>query len=67
MILVLRVKLGIRNTIINNFNFLNNRADKGALWENFFILERLKYREYHNIYANQYFWRTYDGNEIDLV
>lgn len=59
--------LGVRNTVINNFNFLENRADKGALWENFLIIERLKYRSYHKIYTNQYFWRTYDGSEIDLV
>lgn len=59
--------LGIRNAIINNFNFLDMRNDVGALWENFMILERLKYRSYNDIYANQYFWRTYDGSEIDLV
>lgn len=59
--------LGIRNAIINNFNFLANRNDAGALWENFMIIERLKYRTYHNVHANQYFWRTYDGSEVDLV
>ena len=59
--------LGIRNTIINNFNFLESRNDTGALWENFLIVERLKYRQYHNLYASQYFWRTYDGSEVDLV
>ena len=31
------------------------------------VVERMKYREYHRIDANQYFWRTYDGSEIDLV
>lgn len=59
--------LGIRNAVINNFNFLANRDDTGALWENFMIIERLKYRAYHNMYADQYFWRTYDGSEVDLV
>ena len=59
--------LGIRNAIINNFNFLDSRDDIGRLFENFMIVERLKYREYHQIYADQYFWRTYDGSEVDLV
>lgn len=59
--------LGIRNSLINNFNGLDNRNDIGGLWENFLILERLKFREYNNIQASQFFWRTYDGAEIDLV
>ena len=59
--------LGIRNAVINNFNPLNKRDDLGALWENFIVVERMKYREYHRIEANQYFWRTYDGSEVDLV
>jgi len=59
--------IGIRNAVINNFNMPDNRDDTGALWENFLMVERLKYREYHSIYASQYFWRTYDGTEIDLI
>lgn len=59
--------VGIRNAIINNFNPLDKRDDLGALWENFMVVERMKYREYHHIETNQYFWRTYDGSEVDLV
>lgn len=59
--------VGIRNAVINNFNPIDKRDDLGALWENFMVVERMKYREYHRIEANQYFWRTYDGSEIDLV
>lgn len=59
--------LGIRNALINNFNPLDLRSDIGALWENFLIVERMKLRQYKIIYASQYFWRTYDGAEIDLV
>jgi|GEM_PF-5663836 len=33
----------------------------------FLIVERLKYRENSDVFANQYFWRTYDKGEIDLV
>lgn len=59
--------LGIRNALINNFNFIDSRNDVGALWENFMIIERLKYQAYHKIYSNNYFWRTYDGSEIDFI
>ncbi len=59
--------LGIRNAVINNFNFTKERNDMGQLWENFILLERMKFQAYHKIYANNYFWRTYDGAEVDLV
>lgn len=58
---------GIRNAVIQQFNGLEDRADIGALWENFIFCERLKKRSYENIYGHMYFWRTYDGAEIDLV
>lgn len=58
---------GIRNAVIAQFNNLDQRADCGALWENFIIMEREKYRTYHTIPANVYFWRTYKQQEIDLI
>lgn len=58
---------GIRNALINNFNELSARNDVGQLWENFLFIERLKKQEYQKIYANDYFWRTWDGKEIDFV
>ncbi|MBU4311295.1 MAG: ATP-binding protein [Candidatus Omnitrophica bacterium] len=58
---------GVRNALINNFNPLSMRDDIGMLWENYCIVERLKKREYLNIQANSYFWRTYDHKEIDLI
>ena len=59
--------VGIRNAVIDNFNPLNTRDDVGALWENFIFMERLKKRSYQKIYANMYFWRTWQQQEIDLV
>lgn len=59
--------LWIRNILLNNFTFLENRDDKWALRENFVILERMKRRKYHKNYAYQYFWRDYNKNEIDLI
>lgn len=58
---------GIRNAIINNFNNLGTRDDIGMLWENYLFIERLKKQTYHRIFADNYFWRTYDRQEIDLV
>lgn len=58
---------GIRNMIINNLNPLDLRNDKGALWENFLISERIKFQAYHQQYTNNYFWRTVQKQEIDFV
>lgn len=58
---------GIRNAVIKNFNNLNTRDDIGSLWENYLVAERLKKQEYKQIYSNNYFWRTWDGQEIDWV
>ena len=41
--------------------------DKGALWENFLISERLKNNHYNKRYVNSYFWRTHDRAEIDYI
>jgi len=58
---------GIRNSLIAQFNGLSQRNDIGQLWENFIFIERLKHRAHQSIYANMYFWRTYNQQEIDLV
>ncbi len=58
---------GIRNALINNFNPFATRNDQGMLWENFLFIERIKTREYLRIPANNFFWRTYDQKEIDMV
>ena len=59
--------LGVRNILIKNLNPLDIRNDAGFLWENFCILERIKRNKYNNIFANYYFWRTYDQKEIDFI
>ncbi len=60
---------GIMNAVVNNFNSFTMRSgdDVGALWENFIVSERLKKQEYARILSNNYFWRTYERQEIDLV
>jgi predicted AAA+ superfamily ATPase len=58
---------GIRNALIDNFSPLDNRIDKGALFENFFISERQKQYQRLGDNTHPHFWRTKDGSEIDLV
>ncbi len=58
---------GIRNAIIANFASLEQRNDVGFLWENYLISERLKFQHYSGLVANNYFWRTYDRQEIDWI
>ena len=59
--------LGIRNMVIDNFKPINQRADIGALWENFLIIERMKKLAYTRTHAQTYFWRTYTGAELDYI
>ena len=58
---------GIRNAILQNFAPLALRQDAGALWENFFISERIKANQYAGRYVNSYFWRTNQQQEIDYI
>lgn len=58
---------GIRNAVLQNFAPLNLRSDAGALWENFFISERIKYNNNKLNYVKSYFWRTTEQNEIDYI
>ena len=59
--------VGIRNALIGAFNALSMRQDVGALWENYLISERLKKNLNERKDSMLYFWRTYDGQEIDLI
>jgi len=59
--------LGIRNSLIQNFNLLSLRNDTGALWENLLIIERIKRNSHRKLRPNKYFWRTYDQQEIDFI
>lgn len=58
---------GIRNAVIQQFAPVQMRNDMGALWENFFISERIKRNHYLQNYCNTYFWRTKTQQEIDYI
>ena len=59
--------LGIRNAIINNFAMIESRDDVGPLWENFFIVERMKHNGLIGSSSRGYFWRTYAQSEVDYI
>ena len=59
--------LGIRNALIDDFRPLEHRDDIGALWENFCIIERLKFLQSTNKRVSSYYWRNNDKREIDLI
>ena len=58
---------GVRNALIGNFNSWQKRNDIGSLWKNWLVMERLKKQAYTPLYADNYFWRTYDQKEIDWL
>lgn len=58
---------GLRNLIIANLNPIEQRNDIDIFWENYMISERIKFQRYNNTIVNNYFWRTYDQQEIDWV
>lgn len=61
------VDLGIRNMLVGDFNPIEVRADGGALWENFLVVERLKLKANTGSLARPYFWRSYSGAEVDYL
>ncbi|OIP44548.1 MAG: hypothetical protein COZ12_07195 [Deltaproteobacteria bacterium CG_4_10_14_3_um_filter_60_8] len=57
----------LRNALIRNFTPLALRGDAGELFENWFVMERIKLAGNARQPTGFYFWRTYDQKEIDLV
>lgn len=58
---------GVLNSVLGNYQPPALRADRGALWENYFMAERFKYHKVKGTGREMYFWRTYDQQEIDLI
>lgn len=58
---------GLRNAIINNFDPLDVRPDKGALFENYVVSEFYKKNTNNQEHKNLFFYRSYGGEEIDIV
>ena len=52
---------------IENYKQLENNMYRGNLFENFVILELIKYRYNNGLDKNTYFYRDSNSNEIDCV
>lgn len=59
--------VGIRNALIGNTDPIDIRSDKGAIFENFFISEKMKERAYSMRSSDIHFWRNRQGSEVDFV
>lgn len=61
--------LGIRNALIGDFSPLSTRSDAGAVWENFFFMERVKMHDTLRDRKRMFFWRTKTNtpNELDFI
>ncbi len=58
---------GIRNAVIGQFQTLQNRSDVGALFENFFISEKIKQLNVKGFYGRIHCWRNTQKAEIDFI
>lgn len=56
--------VGLRNGVINNFNALSRRVDKGAIIENFVFSQLSKENDLSQKIS---FWRSQAKNEVDFI
>ena len=54
---------GLRNSLLNNFQLVPDRMDKGELWETAFFRALVDKYGWDEVY----YWRTADSNEVDFV
>ena len=60
---------GIRNYILGDWRPLDMRGslETGHLWENYLVAERAKWRLVHEPETRDFFWRTAQQQEVDMV
>ena len=60
---------GIRNFIVGDWRPIAMRGpvEAGHLWENYLVAERAKWRLVHEPETREFFWRTTQQQEVDLV
>jgi len=58
---------GVRNALVDIVSPISERRDKGAIFENFFVCERMKKGSLEIFPPEIMFWRTRTGQEIDVI
>jgi len=58
---------GVRNALVDIASPMDARVDKGAIFENFFVAERMKKGALEIFPPELMFWRTRSGIEIDVI
>jgi len=59
--------VGVRNALVDIVSPMDTRTDRGAIFENFFITERMKKGALEIFPPEIMFWRTRTGLEIDVI
>jgi len=59
--------VGVRNALVDIASPMGTRADKGAIFENFFVAELMKKGTLEIFPPEIMFWRTRSGAEIDVI
>jgi uncharacterized protein len=57
----------MRNALLSMYQDLDIRNDIGELRENFVIAEHMKKKLQMRSLGNEYFWRSYEEQEVDLL
>lgn len=58
---------GVRNALVDIASSLPDRNDRGAIFENFFVGERMKKGSLEIFPPEIMFWRSRAGHEIDII
>ena len=59
--------VGVRNALVDIDSPMDHRADKGAIFENFFVAELMKKGVLEIFPPEMMFWRTRAGVEVDVI
>lgn len=59
--------IGVRNALVDIDSPVDTRSDKGPIFENFFVAERIKKGTLAIFPPEIMFWRTRTGAEIDVI
>lgn len=65
---VIFLDTGVRNALVDIEKEMESRADRGFIFENYFMSERLKVGTNEKVFPTEImFWRTRLGEEVDVI